>query len=26
MYRQKLVDKMAVDGKAKSSFLILEAL
>jgi SNF2 family DNA or RNA helicase len=26
MYRQKLVDKMAIDGKAKSSFLILEAL
>lgn len=26
MYRQKLVDKMAIDGRAKSSFLILEAL
>lgn len=26
MYRQKLVDKMALDGKEKSSFLILEAL
>jgi len=26
MYRQKLVDKMAVDGKEKSSFLILEGL
>lgn len=26
LYRQKLVDKMATDGKEKSSFLILEAL
>ncbi len=26
MYRQKLVEKMAVEGKEKSSFLILEAL
>jgi SNF2 family DNA or RNA helicase len=26
MYRQKLVDKMALEGKEKSSFLILEAL
>jgi SNF2 family DNA or RNA helicase len=26
MYRQKIVDKMAVDGKDKSSFLILEGL